>query len=329
MMMPRARRSPSPKGISPRTKDTAEKLTVAAFLHRERLTGSLDLKVGTHIVTLTHLEKLYWPEEKIGKGDLLRYYTQIGGTILPHLKGRPAVLKRYPNGVGEPAFYQHNTPEGPGYLKRERLESVGGRTLDYAVYTDLASLLYLVNLGVIAQHVWLSRIDRLERPDYVVFDLDPKGAPFGNVLKVALQMKQTLDEMGLRGFAKTSGSSGLHIFVPIKRQYSFDEAMRWAELAAKDAAARNPKITTTQRRLADRESSQIYIDWQQNARGKTIAAAYTAREKPKATVSAPVTWEEIDAGFKLIDFTIESMPERIRKAGDLWKDLLQTKQSLP
>jgi DNA ligase D-like protein (predicted polymerase)/DNA ligase D-like protein (predicted 3'-phosphoesterase) len=306
-----------------------ESIAAAAFLRRKTLEGSLDLKVGKNKIALTHLEKLYWPREKISKGDLLQYYLQIGETITPHLKGRPAVLKRFPNGIDEEGFFQHNTPSGPAYLKRASIESVGGRMLEYAVYTDLASLLYLVNLGVIAQHAWLSRIDKLDRPDYVVFDLDPKEAPFGNVLKVAGLMKQTLDEMGLQGFAKTSGSSGVHIFVPIKRQYSFEQAMEWAERTAKDAAARNPKIATIERRLSGREKSQVYIDWQQNARGKTIASAYTARDKPKAAVSAPVTWKEIEAGFKMTDFTIKTMPERLRKIGDLWESLLETRQSLP
>jgi bifunctional non-homologous end joining protein LigD len=320
-----SKKTPAGKGQDKET----ETITLASFLKVGRPEGASRLKIGNSVVDLTHLEKIYWPKEKITKGDLLRYYAQIGKTIMPHLKGRPLVLKRYPHGIEEEPFFQHNVPTGPAYLKRETLESTAGRTLEYAIYTDLASLLYLVNLGVIAQHVWLSRVDRLDRPDYVVFDLDPKGAPFGNVLKVARLMKQTLDELGVKGFAKTSGSSGIHIFVPINRRYSFEETMEWAELVANNAVARNPKIATTERRLAEREKSQIYIDWQQNARGKTIAAAYTVREKAQAPVSAPVTWKEIDDGFKLSDFTIRTMPGRIKTRGDLWKDIFISRQSLP
>jgi bifunctional non-homologous end joining protein LigD len=317
------------KSADKRQVDEIVSRPLSSFIKQDLPEGEIRLKVGTSVVSLTHLEKLYWPKEKISKGDLLRYYAQIGETIMPHLKGRPLVLQRYPNGIEGEAFFQHNVPTGPAYLKRASLESRGGRTLEYAVYTGLASLLYLVNQGVIAQHVWLSRIDKLDRPDYVVFDLDPKGAPFENVLKVARLMKQTLDELGVTGFAKTSGSSGIHIFVPIKRRYSFDETMDWAEQVANDTASRNPKIATTERRLAEREQSQIYIDWQQNARGKTIAAAYTVRERPQAPVSAPVNWIEIDEGFKLSDFTIRTMPGRIKTRGDLWRDFFLTRQSLP
>jgi bifunctional non-homologous end joining protein LigD len=304
-------------------------ITLASFIKVSRPVGTYRLKIGKSVVDLTHLEKLYWPKEKITKGGLLRYYAQIGKTIMPHLNGRPLVLQRYPHGIDGEAFFQHNVPTGPAYLKRETLESTAGRALEYAIYTDLASLLYLVNLGVIAQHVWLSRIDKLDRPDYVVFDLDPKGAPFVNVLKVARLMKQTLDKLGVKGFAKTSGSSGIHIFVPVKRRYSFNETMEWAEMVANEAASRDLQIATTERRLAERKKSQIYIDWQQNARGKTIAAAYTVREKPLAPVSAPVTWKEIDDGFKLSDFTIRTMPGRIKTRGDLWKDIFISRQSLP
>jgi bifunctional non-homologous end joining protein LigD len=306
-----------------------EKISVTEFLNRDRLPRDIDLKAGKYTVGLSSMDKLYWPKEKITKGDLIRYYLQIGETIMPYLKGRPAVLKRYPNGIDEDSFFQHDVTSAPPYLKTEPLENERGRKLNYAVYTDLASLIYLVNLGAISQHPWLSRVDNLDRPDYVVFDLDPKGAPFGNVLKLARLMKAALDDLELTGFVKTSGSSGIHVFIPIRRSYSFEQVMDWAEKLSKDIASRNPKIVTTARRLAEREKSQIYLDWQQNARGKTIAAPYTVRPRSKATVSAPVTWEEVEAGFKLTDFTIETMPGRIEEIGDLWKDLLRTRQTLP
>jgi DNA ligase D-like protein (predicted polymerase)/DNA ligase D-like protein (predicted 3'-phosphoesterase) len=309
--------------------EVAEIISVAAFLKRERLEGDLGLKIGQHTVALTNLDKLYWPKEKISKGELIRYYLRIGKTIMPYLKDRPAILKRYPNGIEEEGFFQHDVTAAPAYIKTERLANEQGRELNYAVYTDLASLIYLVNLGTIGQHPWLSRVSNLERPDYVVFDLDPKGAPFGNVLKVARLMKTVLDELDVTGFVKTSGSSGIHIFVPIKRSYTFEQTMDWAEVVAKQVAARNPKLATVERRLAEREKNQVYVDWQQNARGKSIAAPYTARPKPKATVSAPVTWEEIEAGFKLTDFSLATMIERIESNGDEWAGLLRSRQSLP
>jgi bifunctional non-homologous end joining protein LigD len=312
-----------------REPEVAETISVAAFLKRPHLAGNIGLKIGKHTVALTHLDKLYWPKEKISKGELIRYYLKIGKTIMPYLKGRPAILKRYPNGIEEESFFQHDVRSAPAYLKTELLENEQGRKLNYAVYTDLASLIYLVNLGTIGQHPWLSRVDRLDRPDYVAFDLDPKGATFSNVLKVARLMKQVLDELEVIAFVKTSGSSGIHIFVPIKRRYSFEQAMDWAEQVALAVAARNPKITTTERRLAEREKTQVYVDWQQNARGKSIAAPYTVRPQSKATVSAPVSWDEIEEGFKLTDFTLATMPTRIERLGDLWSKLLRTRQTLP
>ncbi len=309
--------------------EIAATISVAAFLKRKQLAGNVGLKIGRHTVALTHLDKLYWPKEKISKGDLIRYYLQIGKMIMPYLTARPAILQRYPNGIEEESFFQHDVTSAPAYLKTELLENEQGRQLNYAVYTDLASLIYLVNLGTIDQHPWLSRVDKLDRPDYVAFDLDPKGAPFSNVLKVARLMKEVLDELNVTSFVKTSGSSGVHIFVPIKRHYTFEQTMDWAEQVALTVAARNRKIATTERRLAERGKSQVYVDWQQNARGKSIAAPYTVRPKLKATVSASVSWKEVDEGFELTDFTIATMPARIKRVGDLWAGLLRTRQTLP
>ncbi|HKX33677.1 MAG TPA: non-homologous end-joining DNA ligase [Blastocatellia bacterium] len=311
-----------------REPEVSETISVAAFLRRESLEGDLGLNLGGHAVEVTNLDKIYWPKEKITKGDLIRYYLRIGKTILPYLKDRPAILKRYPNGIEGKAFYQHNVTSAPGFVNTHPLANEQGGTVNYVIFTDLASLIYTINLGAISQHPWLSRIGSFDHPDFVVFDLDPKGAPFGNVLKVARLMKNALDEMKLKSFVKTSGSSGIHVFIPIKRGYTFEQTMKWAELVAKDVASRNPKIATVERRLSERESAQVYVDWQQNARGKSIAAPYTVRPTPKATVSAPVRWEDVEAGFKLTDFTIETMPERIQEAGDLWRDLRRTRQPL-
>lgn len=289
---------------------------------------SASLKIGRNRVEVSNVNKLYWPADKISKGDLIHYYITVGETIMPHLKDRPAILKRFPNGIDKQAFFQHNVTTAPPYIKTIEVQVEKRRTVHYAVYTDLASLIYLVNLGNIDQHCWLSRVDNLDRPDYVVFDLDPKGAPFSNVLNVALSIKEALDRLKITGFAKTSGSSGMHIFIPIKRQYTFPQALAWAERVSNLVAGKIPKIATTERRLARRAKGQIYIDAQQNARGKSIAAPYTVRPKPKATVSAPVTWEEIEEGFDLDDFTIETVPARIKEIGDLWKDFFTLRQTL-
>lgn len=290
---------------------------------------SASLKIGRNRVEVSNVNKLYWPADKIRKGDLIHYYVKMGDTIMPHLKDRPAILKRYPNGIDKPAFFQHNVTNAPPYIKTIEVQVEKSRTVHYAVYTDLASLIYLVNLGNIDQHCWLSRVDNLDRPDYVVFDLDPKGAPFSNVLKVALSMKEKLDSLKVTSFPKTSGSSGMHIFIPIKRQYTFPQALNWADRISNLVAENIPKIATTERRLARRAKGQIYIDAQQNARGKSIASPYTVRPKPRATVSAPVTWAEVEEGFELDEFTIETVPDRIEKLGDLWKDFLTVRHVLP
>ena len=228
------------------------------------------------------------------------------------------MLKRYPNGIDEASFFQHDVTAAPAYLQTEALTNEQGRRLHYAVYTGLASLLYLVNLGTIDQHVWLARVG----------SLDPKGAPFRHVLAVAQLMHGMLNDLGLTGFVKTSGSSGIHIFIPVKRGYTFEQTRHWAEQVALEVSRRAPQVATTERALAERKKAQVYVDWQQNARGKTIAAPYTARPKPQATVSAPVTWEEVEAGFILTDFTIETMLERLREVGDIWADLRRTRQTL-
>jgi bifunctional non-homologous end joining protein LigD len=260
---------------------------------------------------------------------LVRYYLEVGRYITPYLKNRPGILKRYPNGISGQMFFQHNVESAPEVLKTERLESETGRLLNYAVYTDLAALIYLVNIGTIEHHPWHSRLPKLDRPDYVVFDLDPHGAPFSSVLEIALEMRGVLKDLKLTGYPKTSGSSGVHVYVPVRLRYEFEEVAEFAEQVSIRVADRLPKIATVERRIAEREKDQVYVDWQQNAKGKAAAAVYTVRAKPGATVSAPVTWREIGGGFKLSDFNIETVPARLKKKGDLWRDLFKHRQTLP
>jgi bifunctional non-homologous end joining protein LigD len=305
----------------------AKAVSRAAFL-REDLEGDLAVRLGETAVQLTSLEKPYWPEDGYTKGDLIAYYVRMGRYIMPYLKDRPAILKRYPNGLRDEGFFQHDVTSAPDFLKTEVLESETGRKLNYAVYTDLASLVYLANIGTIAQNPWHSRVDDLDKPDYVVFDLDPHGAPFANVLAVALSMRAALEDAGVRGYAKTSGSTGIHVYVPIRRSYTYEQTADFAEKISALVAEGNPKIATVGRRIAERKKQQVYVDWQQNARGKSAASVYSVRAKPGATVSAPVTWEEIERGIELSDFTIASMPGRIEDVGDLWKDMPKDRQTL-
>jgi DNA ligase D-like protein (predicted polymerase)/DNA ligase D-like protein (predicted 3'-phosphoesterase) len=306
-----------------------EAVSIAAFLKRRELEGDLALKIGSEVVEVTSLDRLYWPDEGYTKGDLIRYYVEMGKYILPYLKDRPSILKRYPNGIGGQMFFQHNVESAPELLKTERLESETGRMLNYAVYTDLASITYLANIGAIEQHPWHSRTRNIDHPDYIVFDLDPHGAPFANVLEVALAMRAVLKSVKLTGYPKTSGSSGIHIYVPVRPRYEYEEVAEFSEQISMRVAERLPKIATVERRIAERKRDQVYVDWQQNAKGKSAASVYSVRAKPGASVSTPVTWQEISRGIKISDFTIETVPARIKKKGDLWKEMLKDRQSLP
>ena len=304
-------------------------ISTATFLRQPELAGSLKLRIGRTVVDVTSLDRVYWPDEGYTKGDLLRYYITVGKTVLPYLKDRPTILKRYPNGINAPMFFQHNVENAPDLLKTVELESETGRAINYAVYSDLTALIYLVNIGTIEQHPWHSRIGDLDHPDYIVFDLDPHGAPFANVRQVALVMGDVLKELQLTGYPKTSGSSGIHIYVPVRRRYSYEEVARFAEQVSERVAERVPQIATVERRLAERKQDQVYVDWQQNARGKAAAAVYTVRAKPGASVSTPVTWQEVVRGFEIRDFTIKTVPPRLKKKGDLWREMLKDRQTLP
>jgi bifunctional non-homologous end joining protein LigD len=318
-----------PRRANPTPPPADRVVSEAAFLRQPAVAGDLKLRAGRTVVDVTNLDRLYWPGEGYTKGDLLRYYVKVGGTIMPYLKDRPTILKRYPNGTGSPMFFQHNVENAPGLLKTMELESEAGRAINYAVYSDLASLVYLANIGTIEQHPWHSRVSDLDHPDYVVFDLDPHGAPFANVREVALVMGEVLKELRLTGYPKTSGSAGIHIYVPVRRRYGYEEVARFAEQVSGRVAERAPRVATVERRLAERKKDQVYVDWQQNARGKAAAAVYTARAKPGASVSTPVTWQEIARGFEIRDFTIKTVPPRLARKGDLWRDMLKDRQRLP
>jgi bifunctional non-homologous end joining protein LigD len=292
----------------------------AEFLSLKNPKGDLLLEVDGERVSLTSLDRIYWPEEKLTKFDLLCYYLQIEALIMPFLQDRPAILQRYPRGIKAPMFFQQDIESAPSFIRTKRLTNQDGRELDYAVFTTVGSLLHFVNLGTIEQHPWHSTIKHLDKPDYLMLDLDPKQAPWENVLQVALVCKKVFDEVGLPAFPKTSGSSGIHIYLPLKPTHTYSKVAGVAEALASEVAQRAPKIATIQRSLAKREKQQVYVDAMQNARGKTIAAAYSARAKPGATVSMPLTWKEIEKGVKISDFTIRNVPTLPKKALNAWAD---------
>jgi bifunctional non-homologous end joining protein LigD len=302
-------------------------VTVEEFLSLERPKGDLIVKIGREEVSVTSLDRIYWPDEKLTKFDLLTFYLKVADYIMPYLQDRPAILQRYPRGIKAPMFFQQDLDSAPEFIKTARLTNQEGRQLDYGVYSTVGSLLHFVNLGTIEQHPWHSIVKRLDKPDWIAIDLDPKRAPWENVLQVALMVKEVADEVGLEVFPKTSGSSGIHIYVPLKPTNEYDKVAEFARLFASEVAQRAPKIATVERTIAKRKSTQVYVDWMQNARGKSLAAIFTARAKPKAPVSMPLTWKQVEKGVKITDFTITNVPELLKKS-DPWAEFFNSRQAL-
>ena len=303
-------------------------ISVAEFLALKNPKGNLLLSVAGETVSLTSLERIYWPAEKFTKFDLLRYYIQMAPHLLPHLKDRPAILQRWPRGINAPMFFQQDLESAPSFVKSVHLTNLEGRELDYAVFSTTAALLHLVNLGNIEQHPWHSTTKKLSRPDWIALDLDPKKAPWQNVLDVALVVKQVCDEVGLSAFPKTSGSSGIHIYLPLKPKNEYGPVAEFSRLLASEVASRAPKIATVERSLAKRGKDQVYVDWMQNARGKSLASVFTVRAKPGATVSMPLTWKQVEKGVKISDFNIKNVPTLIEKKGNAWEDFFAQRQTL-
>ena len=228
-------------------------VTIEEFLSLDRPKGDLVLKVGREQVSVTSLDRVYWPDEKLTKFDLLSYYLKVADYIMPFLQDRPAILQRYPRGINAPMFFQQDLDSAPEFIKTARLTNQEGRDLDYGVYSTVGSLLHFVTLGTIEQHPWHSTLKHLDKPDWIAIDLDPKRAPWENVLQVALVVKEVADEIGLTAFPKTSGSSGIHIYVPLKATNEYDKVAEWARLFASEVARRAPQIATVERTI-DRKS---------------------------------------------------------------------------
>jgi bifunctional non-homologous end joining protein LigD len=310
----------------------AKLAALAPVLKTKNPKGDHQVKVGEYVLELTNLDKVYWTEEGYTKADLLSYYYQISDYILPYLENRPLIMKRYPNGIRGHAFHQHDVNEVPEYVRTLALvaEDEGEHTVDYVIGGNLETHLYLANLGAIERHPWHSRIDKLDFPDWFVFDMDPgEEVEFGTICDVALSTREIIKNFGLESYAKTSGSRGIHVYVPVKAEYSFDRIADLAERIAKMVARENPQTATVERSRQKRKKTQIYVDFLQNAYGKSVVAPYSVRPKPDATISAPLEWEEVEQKkISIKDFTIENMSARVRKKGDLFKLVLSNKQGL-
>jgi DNA ligase D-like protein (predicted polymerase)/DNA ligase D-like protein (predicted 3'-phosphoesterase) len=332
----RASRGVDVGGVRKFDTETATKgekvVPVARALKSKELKGDVNVRVGGEVVPLTSLDRVYWPDEGYTKGELLRYYHEVARYINPYLEGRPLIMKRYPSGIRGQFFHQHNVEETPDFVRTAALEveDGGGHEVDYIVGGGEPTLLYMANLGAIERHPWHSRVEDLEHPDWFVFDLDPgEGVEFKTICEVALAARDVLERLGLESYAKTSGSRGIHVYVPVKPIYGYEQIAELAERVATVVARRRKDVATVERSKSKRGRRMIYVDHMQNARGKSVVAPYSVRPKPGATVSAPLEWAEVERKkVKTEDFDIKNMLRRVESKGDLFRPVLRKKQKL-
>jgi bifunctional non-homologous end joining protein LigD len=285
------------------------------------------IKVDGTEVKLTNLQKIFWPKLKLTKRDLLQYYADVSPWLLPHVKNRAMVMKRYPNGISGEFFFMKRAPTSrPRSIPICSIEHHSGNVIDFPVVQNLASLLWIVNLGCIDLNPWYARCDDVDRPDYLHFDLDPTpGASFALVRETALVVRDALTEIDITCYAKTTGSRGIHVYVPIVRGPTQKEVWSFAKALSVELARRHPKLITAEYRVAKRPRGHVLVDYNQNAWNRTLASVYSVRPKPEATVSTPITWQEVERGVEMNDFTMKTLPPRLAKIGDLWKPLLEQK----
>ncbi len=287
----------------------------------DRVTVPLD----GHEVRLTNLNKVFWPESGFTKRDLLLYYLGIAPVLIPHLTDRAMVMKRYPHGLAGDFFFMKRAPRPrPPWIRTCAIRHASQSVIDFPIVQDQASLMWVVNLGCIDLNPWYSRCDDTDRPDYLHFDLDPvPDAGLNQVLETALIVRDALDRLKLKSFPKTTGSRGLHIYVPIVRGPLQKQVWSFAKEFARGLASLHPDLITAEYRKAKRPAGRVLVDYNQNAWGRTLASVYSVRPRPLAPVSTPVTWEEVEHGFGMEDFRLDNVPGRVRRLGDLWKPLTE------
>lgn len=310
-----------PAAAKPAIRRVRKKITIPTDVNDVQLT------VDGNDLALTNLQKPFWPKLGITKGDLLRYYAAVAPVLLPHLRDRAMVMKRYPHGADGEFFFMKRAPSPhPDWLQLCSIKHGSGNVIDFPIIQDRAALLWVVNLGCIDLNQWYARCDDVDRPDYLHFDLDPvPGANFARVRETALLVRDALAELGMPSYPKTTGSKGIHIYVPIMRGPTQKQVWSFAKQLAVELARLHPKLITAEYRIAKRPKGRVLVDYNQNAWGRTLASVYSVRPKPQATVSAPVTWDEVEAGIEIADFRLDNVPARIAQVGDLFKPLLSTR----
>jgi bifunctional non-homologous end joining protein LigD len=286
------------------------------------------LRFGDRDVRLTNLKKLFWKELKLTKRDLIQYYADIAPWLLPHLEDRAMVMKRYPNGAEGDFFYMKRAPDPrPDWIEICNIAHGSAGIVNFPIVQDLPSLLWLINLGCIDLNPWYARCDDTDRPDFLHFDLDPgPGADFPKVREVALRVRDILSKLKMPSYAKTTGSKGIHVYIPIVRGPLQKEVWAFAKAIAVELESRHPDIITAEYRKVKRPHGRVLVDYNQNAWGRTLASIYSIRPTPIASVSTPVAWEEIEDGVRIEDFRIDNVRQRVGKLGDLWKPVLGKKR---
>ena len=285
---------------------------------------NVTLSVDGKDVHLTNLRKVFWPELAITKGELIQYYADVAPVLLPHIRNRAMVMKRYPHGAAGEFFFMKRAPSPrPPWIEICAIDHGSKGIIDFPMIQDLAALLWVINLGCIDLNQWYATCDDVDRPDYVHFDLDPGvGATFERVLETGVVVREALDALKMRSVVKTTGSKGLHVYVPIVRGPEQGDVRTFAHVLAQELARRHPSLITAEYRVAKRPPGRVLVDYNQNRWGSTLASIYSARPRPEATVSTPVTWDEVGNGLRIEQFTVRNVPARIAKVGDLWKPLL-------
>lgn len=285
------------------------------------------LTIDGREVRLTNLRKLFWPELAITKGALIQYYADVAAVLLPHVRDRAMVMKRYPHGAAGPFFFMKRAPQPrPAWIRTCSIDHGSAGVIDFPVIDDVPSLLWVINLGCIDLNQWYARCDDFDRPDYLHFDLDPgEGATFDQVLEAAIVVRDALETLRMKPLVKTTGSKGVHVYVPIVRGPNQHTVWTFAKALGVELASRNSTLMTSEYRVAKRPRGRVLVDYNQNAWGRTLASIYSVRPRPSAGVSTPVTWKEVEKGLDIEDFRIDNVRARIAKVGDLWKPLLQTR----
>jgi bifunctional non-homologous end joining protein LigD len=287
----------------------------------------LEVDVAGRVVKLTNLDKPFWPKLGVTKRDLLQYYLDMAPFLLPHLKDRAMVMKRYPNGAAGAFFFMKRAPvPRPKWIEICSIEHSSTNVIDFPMIQDLASLMWVINLGCIDLNQWYATCDDVDRPDYLHFDLDPvPGASFEKVVEAALLLKTALDSLKMPSYAKTTGSKGIHVYIPIQRGPTQKQVWRFAKEFSHAVASQMPELLTAIYQVSKRPKGRVLVDYNQNAWGRTLASIYSVRPREIPTVSTPVKWEELEKGIKMEQFRIDNVPARVRRLGDLWRPLVSNR----